>query len=77
MKEVFEEISISPKFTYIVVSKRINTRFFRVNGGAPGNPPSGTIVDDVVTLPERYDFFLISQVGFLGFFFLLSGGRIR
>ena len=25
------------------------------------NPPSGTVVDDVVTLPERYDFFLISQ----------------
>jgi hypothetical protein len=25
------------------------------------NPPSGTVVDDVVTLPERYDFYLISQ----------------
>ena len=25
------------------------------------NPPSGTVVDDVVTLPERYDFFLVSQ----------------
>ena len=22
---------------------------------------SGTVVDDVVTLPERYDFFLVSQ----------------
>ena len=29
--------------------------------GKLSNPPSGTIVDDVVTLPERYDFFLISQ----------------
>ena len=27
----------------------------------PSNPPSGTVVDDVVTLPERYDFFLVSQ----------------
>ena len=32
-----------------------------VNGNRPTNPPSGTVVDDVVTLPERYDFFLISQ----------------
>jgi len=48
------------KFTYVIVSKRINTRFFRMNG-PPSNPPSGTVVDDVVTLPERYDFFLVSQ----------------
>ena len=48
------------KFTYIIVSKRINTRFFKMTG-KPSNPPSGTVVDDVVTLPERYDFFLVSQ----------------
>lgn len=48
------------KFTYIIVSKRINTRFFRMNGN-PSNPPSGTVVDTEVTLPERYDFFLVSQ----------------
>ena len=41
------------KFTFIVVNKRINARFFKSNGGGPTNPPSGTIVDDVVTLPER------------------------
>ena len=40
------------KFTYIVVSKRINTRLFK-DVGKPSNPPSGTVVDDVVTLPER------------------------
>merc|ERR1719260_72120 len=49
------------KFTYIIVSKRINTRLFRINGGKPTNPPSGTVADDKVTLPERYDFFLVSQ----------------
>jgi len=52
----------NPKVTFIIVSKRINTRFF--TGSTPtkyGNPNSGTVVDDVVTLPERYDFFLISQ----------------
>merc|ERR1712018_824022 len=44
----------------IAASKRINSRFFKMNG-QPSNPPSGTVVDDVVTLPERYDFFLVSQ----------------
>ena len=40
------------KFTYVIVSKRINTKFFAMNG-KPGNVNSGTIVDDVVTQPER------------------------
>ncbi|XP_062128728.1 protein aubergine-like isoform X1 [Drosophila sulfurigaster albostrigata] len=42
---------------FIVVTKRINTRYF-VN---KRNPEPGTIVDDVITLPERYDFYLVSQ----------------
>ncbi|XP_049546124.1 protein aubergine-like isoform X2 [Anopheles darlingi] len=46
-----------PQLGVIVVSKRINTRLFS-NGR---NPPPGTVVDDVITLPERTDFFLVSQ----------------
>lgn len=46
-----------PMFAYIVVTKQINTRFF----SRGRNPPPGTVVDDVVTLPERYDFYLVSQ----------------
>uniref|UniRef100_A0A1A9VTU4 Piwi n=1 Tax=Glossina austeni TaxID=7395 RepID=A0A1A9VTU4_GLOAU len=46
-----------PMFAYVVVTKSINTRFFY----GERNPPPGTVVDDVVTLPERYDFFLVSQ----------------
>ena len=49
------------KFAFIVVNKRINTKFIQKVGGNHSNPPSGTIVDNVVTLPERYDSFLISQ----------------
>uniref|UniRef100_A0A182MXI4 Aubergine n=1 Tax=Anopheles dirus TaxID=7168 RepID=A0A182MXI4_9DIPT len=45
------------QLTVVVVNKRINTRLFM--GGR--NPPPGTIVDDIITLPERTDFFLISQ----------------
>lgn len=37
------------KMAFIIVSKRINTRFFMKGS----NPPAGTVVDDVVTMPER------------------------
>lgn len=45
------------RLAFIIVSKRINTRYF-INAQ---NPEPGTVVDDVITLPERYDFFLVSQ----------------
>ena len=61
IKKVFTAHNYDPGFAYIVVSKRINQRFFGLkNGVKPGesptyvNPPAGTVVDDVVTLPERY-----------------------
>lgn len=38
------------KVLFCVVSKRINTRIFKNQN----NPPPGTIVDDIITLPERY-----------------------
>ena len=59
LDEIYEKSSTGKnvKFTYIVVTKRINTRYF-LNGK---NPPPGTVVDDVITLPERYDFYLVSQ----------------
>ena len=50
-----------PTVAFIVVSKRINTRFFTMRGGRAGNPEPGTVVDTKVTLNERYDFFLVSQ----------------
>lgn len=37
------------KFTYMIVTKRVNTRIFFDRK----NPEPGTIVDDVITLPER------------------------
>jgi len=39
---------------FLIVSKRINTRIFSAPSG--GNPPAGTVVDDCITLPERYTF---------------------
>ncbi|XP_035713881.1 piwi-like protein Siwi isoform X2 [Folsomia candida] len=52
-----------PKFSFVIVTKRINTRIFALNqpGNRIENPNPGSIVDDVITLPERFDFYLISQ----------------
>jgi aubergine-like protein len=55
LKKGFKE---GPKLTYIVVTKRINTRIFNVNSNE--NPGPGTIVDSTITLPERYDFYMIT-----------------
>ena len=39
------------KLTYIIVNKKINTKF--IASPSPANPLCGTVIDDVVTLPER------------------------
>ncbi|XP_046444818.1 piwi-like protein Ago3 [Daphnia pulex] len=50
-----------PKFTMVVVQKRINTRLFHNSRGAINNPPPGTVVDHTVTRRDWWDFFLVSQ----------------
>lgn len=59
LDEIYKSAGIENgcRLAFVVVSKRINTRYF-VNGK---NPDPGTVVDDVITLPERYDFYLVSQ----------------
>lgn len=48
----------TPSLTVVIVNKRINTRIFTHDYK---NPYPGTIVDNTITLPERYDFYLVSQ----------------
>ncbi|KAK7480068.1 hypothetical protein BaRGS_00028705 [Batillaria attramentaria] len=50
-----------PKVAFTVVKKRINTRFVLKTPHGLQNPPAGTVVDTVVTRPEWYDYYLISQ----------------
>lgn len=45
------------KMAFIIVTKRLNTRFFENND----NPEPGTVVDDIITSPIKYDFFIVSQ----------------
>lgn len=42
-----------PKLAYIIVNKRTNSRFFKKLGSMHTNPKPGTVVDRMVTLPER------------------------
>ncbi|CAL1531960.1 unnamed protein product [Lymnaea stagnalis] len=50
-----------PGFAFVIVKKRINTRLFSPAGNNLGNPNPGTIVDNCITKPGWYDFFLVSQ----------------
>ncbi|KAL7676115.1 hypothetical protein ACOME3_002372 [Neoechinorhynchus agilis] len=52
-----------PTLTYIVVKKRINSRFFMMDNrnGSYANPNGGLVVDKIVTINEWRDFYLISQ----------------
>lgn len=54
-------LNYDPKLGFVIVSKRINTKFFLGNPSGARNVNAGTVVDDVVTMPERYDFFLVAQ----------------
>jgi aubergine-like protein len=56
----------SPKFTFVVVQKRINARFFAHDGRSMMNPLPGTVVDHTVTRRHYYDFFLVSQLVRMG-----------
>jgi aubergine-like protein len=64
LKSVYESKGRSlPKFSLIIVTKKINARIALVDTqrGNICNPQAGTIVDDVITLPERWDFYLVAQ----------------
>ncbi|KAH8374248.1 hypothetical protein KR200_006372, partial [Drosophila serrata] len=59
MDEIYKSAGMQDgcRMAFLVVAKRINTRYF----ANKRNPLPGTVVDDIITLPERYDFFLVSQ----------------
>lgn len=56
LRECLNKIYGGPNYqlVFIIVTKRINTRLFARSARGHENPPPGTVVDDVITLPERY-----------------------
>ncbi|XP_011881822.1 PREDICTED: protein aubergine isoform X2 [Vollenhovia emeryi] len=59
LKRKLEELYYGPNFKmmFIIVTKKINIRLFDHNR----NPSIGTVVDDVITDPLKYDFYIVSQ----------------
>jgi len=61
---------MKPKLVYIIVKKNTNVRFFQgdslQNYNQFRNPEPGTLIENKVTHPGWYDFFLVSQVAFKG-----------
>jgi aubergine-like protein len=56
------EANYEPKILYIFVDKRINTRFFELDGQNIVNPAPGTVVDTSLVEDYKesaYDFYLI------------------
>lgn len=51
LQQIYADAGVSSgyKMAFVIVSKRINTRIFHNRS----NPVPGTVVDDVITLPER------------------------
>lgn len=66
-KDAFKRVSpdYSPKLTFVVVQKRINSKFFKMvdsnTGAMATNPPPGAILDHTITDRFLYDFYLVSQ----------------
>ncbi|CAJ0573599.1 unnamed protein product, partial [Mesorhabditis spiculigera] len=50
-----------PQFAFILVTKKTNTRVFTASGNSAANPLPGTVVDNYITRPERYDFYMVPQ----------------
>ena len=44
-----------------MVKKRHNTRFFAYDGRQTTNIDPGTVIDEVITHPTQFDFYLCSQ----------------
>uniref|UniRef100_A0A1I8JF89 Piwi-like protein 1 n=2 Tax=Macrostomum lignano TaxID=282301 RepID=A0A1I8JF89_9PLAT len=61
LSKIYGERMSSLGFKAIVVKKLVSSRMFRKQGSQLRNPAPGTVLDDVITMPNFVDFFLVSQ----------------
>ncbi|KAH8117266.1 Piwi-domain-containing protein [Phellopilus nigrolimitatus] len=69
LQELFKETGVRAKLTFIVVGKRHHIRFMPkrpMEGDRSGNAPAGLVVDEHITAPGLFDFYLQSHAGLLG-----------
>ncbi|KAF5364713.1 hypothetical protein D9758_005608 [Tetrapyrgos nigripes] len=69
LKRVCKDLGIDPKITFIIVGKRHHYRFQPANdrtADRSGNLPAGTVIDQGITHPVEFDFYLQSHAGIIG-----------
>ncbi|KAF9528277.1 Piwi domain-containing protein [Crepidotus variabilis] len=69
IREACQELSFSPKITFIVVGKRHHNQMFsnqRDDIDKSGNLLPGTVIDTDIAHPTDFDFYLQSHAGILG-----------
>ncbi|KAF5318181.1 hypothetical protein D9619_012093 [Psilocybe cf. subviscida] len=69
IQEACKELKVEPKITLIVVGKRHHNQLFPKDpkdADRSKNAPAGTVVDQDITHPTDFDFFLLSHAGIKG-----------
>ena len=56
-------LSTEPKILFILANKRVEQRFFTQDRGRFANPERGLVIDEGVTRPSRFEFYMISHAG--------------
>ena len=51
----------NPEIIYIVVNKKVNSRFFGMNQNQVFNPEPGSVVVEEMSVDDRFDFHLVAQ----------------
>jgi aubergine-like protein len=58
-----QQLTEEPKILFILANKRIEQRFFTQDRGRYANPERGLVIEDQVTRPDRFEFYMISHAG--------------
>ncbi|KAG8903832.1 hypothetical protein FRB99_002683 [Tulasnella sp. 403] len=69
LKAACKSFNIEPKITFVIVGKRHHTRLFpesSTQADRTGNCLAGTVIDQGITSPTEFDYFLQSHAGLLG-----------
>lgn len=61
VKKKAKKPNYNPEIIYIVVNKKINSRFFDASGNRLFNPEPGSIVVEEMSVDDRFDFHLVAQ----------------
>ena len=61
VKKKAKKPNYKPEIIYVIVNKKINSRFFSPNRGELYNPEPGSIIVDDLSMDGRFDFHLVAQ----------------